>query len=149
MKISRNGTAKWQGGLAGRGAVGLQSGALQQHPYGFGSRFEGVKGTNPEELLGAAHAACFTMAFAKGLQDAGFVAESIETAATVTLEAVAGGFAIAGVQLATAARVSGIDDPTFQHIAAAAKAGCPVSKALRVDIAFEARLQLGNGATQA
>lgn len=149
MKITRRGSAAWQGGLAGKGAISVESGALIAHPYGFASRFEGKKGTNPEELLGAAHAGCFTMALAKILQDSGFTAESIETAARVTLEESGGTFAITTVALALAARIPGIDDALFQRLATQAKLGCAVSKALKADITLAAQLLPAVGSADA
>lgn len=108
MKINRIGTAQWQGGIKdGRGAIFTGSGALQEYPYGFSSRFEGVAGTNPEELIAAAHAGCFTMALSLILGEAGLTAERMETSATVSLEQVEGGYAITAVHLILEARVPG------------------------------------------
>ncbi len=141
MKINRSGSAIWSGGLKdGRGAISTQSGALKEHPYGFASRFEGVAGTNPEELIGAAHAGCFTMALSLILGEAGLTAERMETKAKVTLEQVEGGFAITAVHLTLEAKIPGTDDTTFQDLAAKAKAGCPVSKLLKTEITLEATL---------
>ena len=131
MKIQRTASAHWTGGLKdGKASVSTQSGALKTYPYGFASRFEGVAGTNPEELLGAAHAACFTMALSLILGEAGFTADSLDTTAHVTLESVEGGFGITGIALKLAAKVPGTDEATFTDLANKAKAGCPVSKAL-------------------
>lgn len=106
MKIRNSGSAVWSGGLKdGKGAISTQSGALDAHPYGFAMRFEGVPGTNPEELIGAAHAGCFTMALSKILGEAGFTAERMETTAVVTLEQVGEGFSITGVALTLRATV--------------------------------------------
>lgn len=141
MKIHRSGSAQWRGGIKdGRGAISTASGALAAHPYGFASRFEGVAGTNPEELIGAAHAGCFTMALSLILGEAQLVAERMDTTARVTLEQVDGGFAITAVHLRLKARIPGADDATFQALAAKAKAGCPVSKLLRTDIRLDATL---------
>lgn len=141
MKINRTGSAVWSGGLKdGRGAISTQSGALKDHPYGYASRFEGVPGTNPEELIGAAHAGCFTMALSLMLGEAGLKADSLETTAVVTLEQGEGGFSIPAVKLTLKARIPGTDDATFQSIAAKAKAGCPVSKLLRAEISLDATL---------
>lgn len=141
MKINRTGSAVWQGGLKdGKGAISTESGALAGHPYGFAMRFEGVKGTNPEELIGAAHAGCFTMALSNILGQAGLVAERMETAAKVTLEQVEGGFAITHVHLTLEARVPGTDAAGFAELAAKAKAGCPVSKLLKAEITLDAKL---------
>jgi len=141
MVIKRRGSAVWQGGLKdGRGAISTASGALKAHPYGFASRFEGTPGTNPEELLGAAHAGCFTMALSLILGEAGLTAEKMETTAEVTLAQVEGGYAITAVHLSLQAKVPGADQATFQALAAKAKAGCPVSKVLKADISLEATL---------
>jgi osmotically inducible protein OsmC len=131
MKIQKNGSAQWSGGLKdGKGLVSTQSGALTSHPYGFNTRFEGVTGTNPEELIGAAHAACFTMALSMILGEAGFTAESMETKANVTLEKVGDGFEITAIELNLHGTVPGTDEATFTELANKAKTGCPVSKAL-------------------
>ena len=135
MAIKRRASAVWQGGLKdGRGAISTASGALKSYPYGFASRFEGTPGTNPEELLGAAHAGCFTMALSLILGEAGFTAERMETEAEVTLAQVDGGYAITAVHLALKAKVPGAEPAKFQELAAKAKAGCPVSKVLKADI---------------
>lgn len=141
MKINRTGSAAWAGDVkAGKGAISTQSGALKAYPYGFGSRFEGLPGTNPEELIAAAHAGCFTMALSLALGEAGYTAEQMNTNATVTLEKVSDGYAITSSRLVLSARIPKIDDATFQSIAAKAKAGCPVSKALNTQITLEASL---------
>lgn len=131
MKIQKNGSAHWTGGLKdGKGLISTQSGALKDYPYGFATRFEGVPGSNPEELIGAAHAACFTMALSLILGEAGLTADSLETKADVTLEKVADGFAITAIALTLQGVVPGADEATFTGLANKAKAGCPVSKAL-------------------
>jgi osmotically inducible protein OsmC len=141
MKIVRSGSAVWSGGLKdGKGAISTQSGALKAQPYGFAMRFEGVPGTNPEELIGAAHAACFTMALSKVIGDAGFKAESLETTAQVALENVGGGFAITSVLLTLKGRVPGADAVKFEELAKGAKENCPVSKVLKAEIRLEATL---------
>ena len=141
MKIIRKGSAVWTGGLKdGRGSISTQSGAVKDQPYGFASRFEGVPGTNPEELLGAAHAGCFTMALSLILGEAGFTAERMETTAAVALEQGQDGFSIPSVQLTLEARIPGIDEAKFHELAAKAKAGCPVSKLFKADITLDARL---------
>src|SRR6266481_3457609 len=118
MKIKRRGSAKWSGGLKdGRGAISTESGALRDYPYGFASRFEGKPGTNPEELLGAAHAGCFTMALSLILAEAKLAAEHMETAAKVTLEQVSGGYAITKVDLTLKAKIPGADQATFERLA--------------------------------
>ena len=135
------GTAVWHGGLKdGKGAISTKSGALNAYPYGFASRFEGKPGTNPEELIGAAHAGCFTMALSLILGEAGLTAEEMNTRAEVTLEKLADGFAITKVHLSLKAKIPGCDDAKFQELAGKAKAGCPVSKLLKADISLDASL---------
>ena len=142
MKINRTGSAVWTGNTReGKGAISTQSGALAAYPYGFASRFEGKAGTNPEELLGAAHAGCFTMALSLILGQAGLTATHMETTAQVTLEQVEGGYAITAVHLTLTATVPGTDAATFAELAGKAKAGCPVSKVLNAAITLEATLQ--------
>ena len=141
MKINRNGSAVWKGGIKdGIGSITTESGALRAYPYGFTSRFEGMPGTNPEELLAAAHAGCFTMALSLILGEAKLVAEQMDTSARVTLEKVDEGFSITAVHLTLKAKVPGADDATFQALAAKAKTGCPVSKLFKADITLEATL---------
>jgi osmotically inducible protein OsmC len=141
MKINRTGSAVWSGGLKdGKGAISTQSGALKSYPYGFASRFEGMQGTNPEELIAAAHAGCFTMALSLILGEAGFVADEMNTSAKVTLEQVADGFAITASHLTLSAKIPKIDQATFDSIVAKAKAGCPVSKVLKAEITLDAKL---------
>jgi lipoyl-dependent peroxiredoxin len=141
MKIKRNGQAVWAGGLKdGRGAISTASGALKDYPYGFSSRFGDVAGTNPEELLGAAHAGCFTMALSLALGEAGLTADSLETHAEVTLESVEAGFAITAVHLTLRGKIPGATAETFAAIAAGAKANCPVSKVLNAQITLDAQL---------
>lgn len=127
---SRTATAQWKGPVAdGDGTVALGSGSFRG-PYSWRSRFEQSTGTNPEELIAAAHAGCFSMALAAALQQAGYLPESIDTHADVKLENQNNGFTITSIRLATRARVSGIDDSEFQRVAADAERNCPVSKAL-------------------
>ena len=131
MKISRTGSAHWAGGIKdGKGEISTQSGALKEYPYGYAARFEGVAGTNPEELIGAAHAGCFTMALSGILDGAGLKATSMQTTAKVTLESVESGFGITAIALTLVASVPGTDAAKFTELAEQAKAGCPVSKAL-------------------
>lgn len=139
MKTS--GSAVWTGGIKdGRGAISTASGALQAAPYGFSSRFEGKPGTNPEELIGAAHAGCFTMALSLILGEAGFTAEKMETRAEVTLDKVADGFAISAIHLDLQAKIPGVDKAKFEELANKAKVGCPVSKVLNTNITLTATL---------
>jgi len=124
----------------GRGTISTESGALQAYPYGFASRFEGQRGTNPEELLGAAHAGCFTMALSLILGEAKLVADQMDTSADVTLEQVEGGFAITAVHLTLKAKIPGATQAAFEELAAKAKAGCPVSKLFKANITLDAQL---------
>ena len=141
MKIKRRGSAVWKGGLKdGKGAITTESGALQAYPYGFASRFEGQRGTNPEELIGAAHAGCFTMALSLILGEAKLVADQMDTSADVTLEQVEGGFAITAVHLTLKAKIPGATQAQFEELAGKAKAGCPVSKLFKADITLDAKL---------
>ncbi|MGO9994589.1 MAG: OsmC family peroxiredoxin [Steroidobacteraceae bacterium] len=125
-------TVHWEGqGKKGVGKITTQTDALKSYPYGFGSRFEDDRrGTNPEELLAAAHAACFTMAFSFACDAAGFATAAVDTQASVRLVAQGGGFLIEHIALKLEASVPGIDEATFQKLAAGAKQGCPLSKAL-------------------
>jgi osmotically inducible protein OsmC len=122
MKIKRKGSAAWQGGLKdGRGSISTESGALQAYPYGFASRFEGQRGSNPEELIAAAHASCFTMALSLILGQANLTADQMDTSAEVTLDQVEGGYAITAVHLTLRAKIPGADQATFEKLAATAK----------------------------
>ena len=135
------GSAAWQGGIKdGKGAISTKSGALKDYPYGFSSRFEGKPGTNPEELIGAAHAGCFTMALSLILGEAKLTAKQMDTKADVTLEKVADGFAITAVHLTLRAKIPGADRAKFEELAAKAKAGCPVSNLLNAKITLDAAL---------
>jgi lipoyl-dependent peroxiredoxin len=139
--MKKFGTAVWRGGLMdGKGAVSTESGALKDYPYGFSSRFEGKPGTNPEELIGAAHAGCFTMALSLILGEARLVAEQMDTKAEVTLEKVNDGFAIRSAHLTLRAKIPGIDRAKFAELADKAKSGCPVSKLMKVAITLDASL---------
>lgn len=139
--MKKTASAHWQGGIKdGKGTISTQSGALANNPYGFNTRFEDQPGTNPEELLGAAHAGCFSMALSKELGDAGMTAESIDTKAEVTLDKVEGGFAISAVHLTLHAKIPGADREAFEQAVETAKNGCPVSKVLNAEITLEATL---------
>ncbi len=141
MKIKRRGSAAWSGPLKeGKGEISTSSGALTAYPYGFNSRFGDVQGTNPEELLGAAHSACFTMALSLVLGEAGLTADSLETTAEVTLEQDDHGFSITSVHLTLKGKVPGVDAATFEKLAQGAKANCPVSKVLNAAITLDAEL---------
>jgi osmotically inducible protein OsmC len=135
------GTAEWSGGFKdGKGAISTKSGALASYPYWVGARFEGKPGTNPEELIGAAHAGCFTMALSLMLGEAGLTATRMDTKSEVELEKDGDGFAIKNVKLTLTATVPGVDDATFQSIAHKAKEGCPISKLLTATITLDATL---------
>ncbi len=137
--ITKKGSAKWSGGLKdGKGTISTETGALNEQPYGFKTRFEGVKGSNPEELLGAAHAACFSMALSNILGDYDMTAESIETTATVTLDP--GELKITKVHLDLKARIPGASEEKFKEAAGKAKEGCPVSKLFNAEITMDAKL---------
>jgi len=139
--MSTYGSAVWSGGIKdGKGSISTKSGALKDYPYGFASRFEGKPGSNPEELIGAAHAACFTMALSLILGEAGLTADKMETQADVTLTKQPDGFAITAVKLTLKAKIPGADNAKFQELAAKAKAGCPVSKLLKAEITLDASL---------
>ncbi len=139
--MDRRATAVWQGGLRhGKGALTTESKVLADTPYSFSTRFEDTPGTNPEELLGAAHAGCFTMTLAARLGEAGMTPERIETKATVTLEKLESGFAITRVNLDVTVNAPGADRAKFDAAAANAKDNCPLSKVLRADISMDARL---------
>jgi osmotically inducible protein OsmC len=135
------GTAAWQGGIRdGKGAISTESGALKSYPYGFASRFEGQPGTNPEELIGAAHAGCFTMALSLILGEAKLTASQMDTKAEVTLDKLDDGYAITSVHLTLRAKVAGADQAQFTELANKAKLGCPVSKLLKATITLDAAL---------
>jgi osmotically inducible protein OsmC len=141
MRIKRRGSAAWQGGIKdGKGTISTESGALNAYPYGFASRFEGQRGSNPEELIGAAHASCFTMALSLILGEAKLTATQMDTSAEVSLDQVEGGFAITAIHLTLKAKIPGADQATFEQLAAKAKAGCPVSKLFKADITLDATL---------
>ena len=141
MKIKRKGSAAWQGGIKdGKGSISTESGALNAYPYGFASRFEGQRGSNPEELIAAAHASCFTMALSLILGKATLTAEQMDTSAAVTLEKLEGGYAITAVHLTLQAKIPAADQATFDRLAAMAKADRPVSKLLKAEITLDATL---------
>lgn len=139
--MKRTGSAVWQGGLKdGNGTVSMESGALDAVPYSFGKRFGDEKGTNPEELIGAAHASCFSMALSAVLGEAGLTADEISTSAAVTVVPADGGFAITAVHLTVQAKIPGASDEDFQKAANGAKENCPVSKVLNAEITMDATL---------
>ena len=141
MTIHKHGSAHWSGDIKrGKGTVSTESGVLNQQPYGFNTRFEGEKGTNPEELIGAAHAACFSMALSLMLGEAGYTADSIDTTVDVSLDKTDGGFAITKVALKSKVTVPGIAPQQFDGIIQKAKAGCPVSQLLKAEITLDYKL---------
>ncbi len=136
--MDRKAQALWNGDIKnGRGEISSDSGALKNQPYSFATRFGDVPGTNPEELIAAAHSGCFTMALAGALGKKGFTADRLETSATVTIGKDGEGFKIGSSRLKLRAQVPDIDEKTFRAIAEDAKANCPVSKALNVEISLE------------
>lgn len=140
--MKRKGSAVWQGGIKdGKGELTTDSGVLTKTQYSFSSRFEEGIGTNPEELIAAAHAGCFSMALSGQLGREGLNPERITTTATVTLDKVEGGFAITAVHLDVSAKIPGADKQTFESAAATAKANCPVSRVLNADISMGATLE--------
>ncbi|HDT6029150.1 TPA: OsmC family protein [Enterobacter cloacae subsp. cloacae] len=141
MTIHKHGSAHWSGDIKnGKGTVSTESGVLNQQPYGFNTRFEGAKGTNPEELIGAAHAACFSMALSLMIGEAGYTADSIDATADVSLDKTDGGFAISKIALNSKVTVPGIDPQKFDGIIQKAKAGCPVSQVLKAEITLDYKL---------
>ena len=140
--MKRNASAIWQGGLKdGKGSISTDSGVLDNTQYSFSTRFEEGKGTNPEELIAAAHAGCFSMALSGQLGNAGLTAESIRTTAAVTLEKTDAGFTITRVHLDVTASIPGATEEAFQTAAANAKAGCPISRLLKAEITMDAKLE--------
>ena len=138
----RKASAEWNGGLKdGKGKISTDSGVLKDTQYSFSTRFEDGVGTNPEELIAAAHAGCFSMALSGQLGNAGLTADSIRTTASVKLDKVEGGFAVTTVHLEVRARVPNADDAAFTTAANNAKAGCPISKLLNAEITMDAKLE--------
>lgn len=138
----RKASAEWRGGLKdGKGTVSTESGVLASAAYSFGTRFENAKGTNPEELIAAAHAGCFSMALSGQLGSAGITPESIKTTASVTLEKVGEGFSVTSSHLEVIAKIPGANPAAFEKAANEAKAGCPISKLLNAKITMDAKLQ--------
>ena len=142
MKITKMAKANWSGNLKeGKGLITLESGALENQPYGFNTRFEDKAGTNPEELIGAAHAGCFTMAFSKMLSESNFTADDINTEAHVDLEKVGEGFEISKVHLKLNAKIPKIDQDEFIKLANNAKENCPISKLFNAKVGLDATLE--------
>ena len=140
--MKRTASAVWTGGLKdGKGKLSTQSGILANTPYAFNNRFDSEPGTNPEELIGAAHAGCFTMALSGKLGEAGMTAESLKTTATVTLEKLEAGFTISAIHLDLVAKIPGAKKEAFDEACNKAKVGCPVSKLLNATITLDAKLE--------
>src|SRR5215471_17378817 len=140
--MQRKASAQWQGDLkTGKGNISTDSGVLSKAQYSFSTRFENGIGTNPEELIAAAHAGCFSMALSGQLGNAGLTAESINTTAAVTLEKTDAGFTITKVHLDVTAKIPGATDEAFQTAAGNAKAGCPISRLLKAEITMDAKLE--------
>lgn len=137
----RKASAVWKGSLKeGKGTISSDSGVLSNTPYSFSTRFENAKGTNPEELIAAAHAGCFTMALSAQLGNAGITPESLETTASLTLDKLDAGWTVTKIHLDVAARIPGADKAAFDKAAESAKAGCPISRLLKAEITMTARL---------
>ena len=140
--MKRKASAVWKGDLKnGKGAVSTNSGVLSNTPYSFSTRFEDGAGTNPEELVAAAHAGCFSMALSAQLANAGMVAESIDTAATLTMEKLEAGWTVTEIDLDVTAKIPGADRAAFETAAKNAKEGCPISRLLNAKITMDAKLQ--------
>lgn len=140
--MKRKASAQWKGGIKdGKGTISSDSGVLAETQYSFSTRFENGIGTNPEELIAAAHAGCFSMALSAELGEAGMTAESIKTTASVNIDKVEGGFAITTVHLDVTARIPGADQQAFESAANNAKINCPVSKVLNAKITMDAKLE--------
>ena len=139
---TRTASAQYEGmGKAGKGRMTTQSGVLKEQPYGFGTRFGDEPGTNPEELIAAAHASCFTMALSFKLAEAGFTDGRVTTSAEVTLEKEDGGFTVTRSALSTKGKVEGMDQAKFEELAADAKANCPISKLLKAEITLDTKFE--------
>ena len=140
--MKRNASAQWQGDLkTGKGTVSTDSGVLKESQYSFSTRFENGKGTNPEELIAAAHAGCFTMALSGQLGAANLVAERLATTATVTMDKVEAGWTVTGIHLAVKGKVPKADQAAWEKATEAAKAGCPISRLLNTTITMDAKLE--------
>jgi osmotically inducible protein OsmC len=140
--MKRKASAIWQGGLKdGKGSISTESGALKETQFSFSTRFENGVGTNPEELIAAAHAGCFSMAFSAELGKVGITPQSIHTTATVTLDKTDAGFTVTESHLDMTAKIPGIDPTKFTAIANGAKAGCPISRLLKANITLDAKLE--------
>ncbi|KGJ99380.1 MULTISPECIES: OsmC family protein [Pseudoalteromonas] len=142
MTIKKTASSNWSGDIkSGKGTISTQSGALDNQPYGFNTRFEDKPGSNPEELVGAAHSACFGMALSLALGEAGFTAENMNTEAVVSLNEVDDGFAVTHIALEVNATIADISNEQFQALCEQTKKGCPISKLLNTEISLNATLK--------
>jgi len=140
--MKRKASAVWQGGLKdGKGGISTESGVLKETQYSFSARFENGVGTNPEELIAAAHAGCFSMALSAELGKAGITPESIHTTATVTLDKTEAGWTVTASHLDVAAKIPGVDTAKFNAVANVAKVGCPISRLLKANVTMDAKLE--------
>ena len=140
--MKRTGSAVWKGGLkTGKGTVSTESGVLSQTQYSFGTRFENGKGTNPEELIAAAHAGCFTMALSAQLENAGLVADKLETTAIVSFDKLEAGWAVTQIHLDVKGKVPKADAAAWERATTGAKTGCPISRLLKTTITMDAKLE--------
>lgn len=140
--MKRKASAEWKGGLKdGKGSVSSDSGVLSNTPYSFSTRFEDQKGTNPEELIAAAHAGCFTMALSGQLGSRGMTPERLQTTATLTMDKLDAGWTVTAIHLDVRAKIPGADAAKFDEAAQAAKTGCPISRLLNTSITMEAKLE--------
>ena len=141
MTIKKSANSKWSGDIkTGKGSISTQSGALNNQPYGFNTRFEDKPGSNPEELVAAAHSACFSMALSLALGEAGFTADNIDTKAVVSLDEVDDGFAVTHITLEVNAKIADIANEQFQALCDQTKKGCPISKLMNAEISLKAEL---------
>lgn len=141
MTIKKTAHTSWSGDIkSGKGKISTQSGALDNQPFGFNTRFEDKPGTNPEELIAAAHSSCFSMALSLALTDADFVADDITTKATVSLDEVDDGFEVSHIALDVSAKIEGISEEKFNHLCQQTKQGCPISKLMNAEISLTTQL---------
>ncbi len=141
MTIKKSASANWSGDIkSGKGSISSESGALESQPYGFNTRFEGKPGTNPEELVAAAHSACYSMALSLALTEADYVADDIKTTATVSLDEVDGGFEVSHIALKVEAKIEGISQLKFDELCVQTKEGCPISKLMNAEISLTSQL---------
>ena len=141
MTIKKSASANWSGDIkSGKGSISSESGALESQPYGFNTRFEGKPGTNPEELVAAAHSACYSMALSLALTEADYIADDIKTTATVSLDEVDDGFEVSHIALNVKAKIEGISQLKFDELCVQTKEGCPISKLMNAEISLSTQL---------